>query len=210
MSVAPIEERGELVAEIEVPAREARAIEVKQGQVLQVVDLEGQQVGDLMAYRAEDSGEYLSPAHTLSCLVKLMPAVGDDLFSNLRTPLMRITRDDVGTHDMIVPCCDPQRYARDYDQPDHPSCLGSLEKALADFGSDFRAPGESAWNVFMNNKHEDGRIVTHEPEHRAGAAIDLDVLEDLVVVLSACPQDLSPCNAYNPTSMAMRLWEPTG
>ena len=126
MSVAPIEERGELVAEVEVPAREARVVEVKSGQVLQVVDLEGQQVGDLMAYRTEDPGEYLSPAHTLSCLVKLMPAVGDELFSNLRTPLMRITRDDVGTHDMIVPCCDPQRYARDYDQPDHPSCLGSL------------------------------------------------------------------------------------
>ena len=208
-AVAPIEDRGELVAEVEVPAREARTAEVKKGQVLQIVDLEGQQVGDLMAYRPEDPGEYLSPAHTLSCLVKLMPEVGDDLFSNLRTPLMRITRDDVGTHDMIVPCCDPQRYARDYDQPDHPSCLGSLEKALADFGSDFSAPGESAWNVFMNNKHEDGRIVTYEPEHGAGAAIDLDVLEDLVVVLSACPQDLSPCNAYNPTPMAIRVWTPT-
>lgn len=210
MSVAPIEDRGELAAEVEVPAREARAVEVKQGQVLQIVDLEGQQVGDLMAYRPEDPGEYLSPAHTLSCLVKLMPAVGDELFSNLRTPLMRIVRDDVGTHDMIVPCCDPQRYARDYDQPDHPSCLGSLKKALADYGSDFPAPGEAAWNVFMNNKHEDGRIVTYEPEHGAGASIDLEVLEDLVVALSACPQDLSPCNAYNPTSMAIRVWDPTG
>ena len=86
-------------------------VEVTAGQVLQIVDLEGQQVGDLMAYRPSDPDEYLSPAHTLSCLVKLMPGVGDELFSNLRTPLMRITRDDVGTHDMIVPCCD-QRAVR--------------------------------------------------------------------------------------------------
>ena len=62
----------------------------------------------------------------------------------------------------------------------------------------------------MNNKHEDGRIVTYEPEHGAGASIDLDVLEDLVVALSACPQDLSPCNAYDPTPMAIRVWEPAG
>ncbi len=32
----------------------------------------------------------------------------------------------------------------------------------------------------MNNKHEDGRIVTYEPEHGAGSTIDLEVLEDLV------------------------------
>ena len=140
MSVAPIEERGELVTDVEVPAREARVVEVKRGQVLQIVDLEGQQVGDLMAYRPSDPDEYLSPAHTLSCLVKLMPEVGDELFSNLRTPLLRITRDDVGTHDMIVPCCDQQRYARDYDQPDHPSCLGSLETALARLRLRVRGP----------------------------------------------------------------------
>jgi len=210
MSSEPIEHRGKLVTEVVVPAREARVVEVSRGQVLQIIDLEGRQVGDLMAYRPGDPGEYLSPAHTLSCLVKLMPEVGDVLFSNLRTPLLRITRDDVGTHDMIVPCCDPQRYSRDYGLDDHPSCLASLETALAEHGSDFPAPGESAWNVFMNNRHEDGRIVTYEPEHGAGAAIDLDVLEDLVVALSACPQDLSPCNAFDPTSMAIRIWEPGG
>jgi uncharacterized protein YcgI (DUF1989 family) len=202
----PIEERGTLVEEVIVPAKEARAVAVKKGQVLQIVDLEGQQVGDLIAYRPEDQSEYLSPAHTLSCLVKLMPEAGDEIFSNHRTPLFRITRDDVNTHDMVVPCCDPERYSRDYGV-EHGSCLASLEKAIADFGSDFEVAGENAWNVFMNNKHEDGKIVTYEPEHGAGAAIDLEVLEDLVVALSACPQDLSPCNAYNPTSMAMRVWQ---
>jgi uncharacterized protein YcgI (DUF1989 family) len=181
---------------------------VRAGQVLQIVDLEGQQVGDLMAYLRRDSGEYLSPGHTLSCLAKLMPGVGDEIVSNHRTPLMRIVRDDVGTHDMIVPCCDPERYRRDYGIDDHASCLASLRKVLREAGSEFAAPGEAAWNVFMNNKHEDGRIVTHSPEHPAGAAIDLEVLEDLTVALSACPQDLSPCNAFNPTPMAIRVWEP--
>jgi uncharacterized protein YcgI (DUF1989 family) len=205
---APIEQRGELISDLFVPACEARVAELKRGQVLQIVDLEGQQVGDLMAYRPADPAEYLSPAHTLSCLVRLMPSVGDELFSNHRTPLLRIVRDDVGTHDMIVPCCDPERYSRDYGLDDHPSCLASLHDALREHGSEFDAPGEAAWNVFMNNRHEDGRIVTYEPEHGAGAAIDLEVLEDLVVALSACPQDLSPCNAFNPTSIAIRVWEP--
>ena len=195
------------VSEIVVPAREARVAELRTGQVLEIVDLEGQQVGDLVAYRPDRPDDYLSPAHTCSVLTKLVPAVGDEIFSNHRNPLLRILRDDVGTHDLVVPCCDPERYARDYGQPDHPSCLASLEAALDAAGSDWPLHGELAWNVFMNNKLEDGRIVTHEPEHGAGAAIELEALTDLVVALSACPQDLSPCNAFNPTSMAMRIRE---
>lgn len=207
MSAPGVEQAGTLVKEILVPAREARVAEVKAGQVLQLVDLEGKQVGDLMAYRSQDSSEYMSPAHTLSCLTKLVPEVGDEVFSNRRTPLLRIIRDDVGTHDMVVPCCDPERYLRDFGLRDHPSCLTSLQSALAAVGSDFAAPGESAWNVFMNNRLEGGRIVTHEPLQGAGAVIDLEALVDLTVALSACPQDLTPCNGYQPTPMAIRIWE---
>ena len=57
----------------------------------------------------------------------------------------------------------------------------------------------------MNNTVEDGRIVTREPPHPAGSAIVMEVLEDLVVALSACPQDISAVNAYNPTPMALRV-----
>ncbi|MBS1888631.1 MAG: urea carboxylase-associated family protein [Actinobacteria bacterium] len=197
--------RRELLREVVVPAREARTIEVEAGQVLAVVDLEGRQVGDLAAW-LRDPREYLSPGHTLSCLTKLVPEVGDEIFSNHRTPLLRIVRDDVGRHDLIVPCCDPERYSRDYGLADHPSCLASLQRALAADGRDLPLEGEQCWNVFMNNRHEDGRIVTHEPEHGAGATIEMEALADLVVALSACPQDLSPCNAFDPTPMALRVY----
>ncbi len=196
-----------VIVDHRVPSGEARAVPASAGQVIQIEDLEGRQVGDLVAYRADVPGEYLSPAHTCSCLVKLVPAVGDDLYSNHRTPLMRILRDDVGTHDLVVPCCDPERYERDYGLTDHRSCLVGLRQGLADFGSDWPVRGELAWNVFMNNRLEDGRIVTYEPEHGAGATIELEALVDLVVCLVACPQDLSPCNAYNPTDMAIRVLE---
>ena len=199
---------GTLAAEVIVPACEARAVEVRAGQVLQVVDLEGRQVGDLIAYRLADPSEVFSAGHTVSALTRMVPQVGDELFSNHRRPLLRIVHDDVGSHDLIVPCCDPERYARDYDVHGHRSCLASLEEAVAASGRSWPVRGETAWNVFMNNRHEEGRIVTYEPPHAAGSAIDLAVLDDLLVVLSACPQDLSPCNAYEPTSMALRVWDP--
>ena len=199
-----------LVEEVRVPARQARALAVRAGQILQVVDLEGQQVGDLVAYRPDEPGEHLSPAHTCSCLTRLVPAVGDCLYSNHRTPLLCILRDDVGTHDLVVPCCDPERYARDLGQPNHPSCLAALSQALIDYGSRWPVRGELAWNVFMNNRLENGRIVTYEPRQGPGALIELEVLVDLVICLAACPQDLTPCNAYQPTDMALCLWEAVG
>ncbi len=151
-----------------VPSGEARVVVARAGQVIQIEDLEGQQVGDLIAYRLENPAEYLSPAHTCSCLVKLVPVVGDEIFSNHRTPLMRILRDDVGTHDLVVPCCDPERYARDYGLADHRSCLVGLREALAEVGSDWPVRGELAWNVFMNNRLEDGRIVDLRARARPG------------------------------------------
>jgi hypothetical protein len=195
-----------LLREEVVPAREARAVTVDAGQVLEVVDREGKQVGDMVAYLRADPTEYLSPAHTCSCLTKLVPAVGDELFSNHRRPLLRVLRDDVGRHDLVVPCCDPERYSRDYGLDDHPSCLASLQAALDAIGSSWPLHGELAVNVFMNNRLEDGRIVTYEPEHPAGSTLALEVLEDLVVALAACPQDLTPCNAFDPTSMSLRIW----
>lgn len=200
-------EFGPLAGDLVVPAREARTIEVRAGQVLQLVDLEGQQVGDFVAYLSDRPDEHFSAGHTVSCLTKLVPEVGDELFSNRRTPLLRIRRDDVGRHDLIVPCCDPERYSRDYGEVGHASCLSSIERSLAEFGSGVEVAGETAWNVFMNNRHEDGRIVTYEPEHGPGSLIELEVLADLVVTLSACPQDLSPCNAFDPTPMAIRVFD---
>lgn len=57
----------------------------------------------------------------------------------------------------------------------------------------------------MDSKLDDGKIVTVEPEHSAGAMMDLEILEDLVVALSACPQDLTPCNAFNPTPLEIKV-----
>ena len=190
------------MAEVIVPAREARTMEVRKGQTLEIVDLEGQQVGDFTAWLASDPNEYLSPGHTVSSLAKLVPEVGDSILSNHRRPLFRIVRDDVGRHDLVVPCCDPERYAIDYDAPDHGSCLLSLETAIA--GLELPLRGEMCWNVFMNNQIEDGRIATYEPPHPAGSTIVMEVLEDVTVALSACPQDISAVNAFNPTPMALR------
>ncbi|MEY3020126.1 MAG: hypothetical protein RLZZ272_1110, partial [Actinomycetota bacterium] len=188
------------IAEVTVPAREGRGVRVPKGTVLEVVDLEGKQVGDLIAWSEADPDVYFSPAHTVSCNASIRLEVGGQLFSNHRDPMFTILRDDVGKHDLVVPCCDPERYSRDYGILDHGSCLQNLEQARDLLGVERDLHGEMAWNVFMHNRVTDeGRVVTDPAAHPAGSRIALRAEMDLVVLLSACPQDLTPCNDFDPT-----------
>lgn len=195
--------------EVLVPAAEGRGVYVKKGQLLDIVDVEGHQVGDIIAWFRKNPAEYMSPTHTVSSNASVALKTGSKVFSNYRNPVFTIVRDDVEKHDIIVPCCDHERYFNDYGLTDHPHCLGNLHQARDLLGEDRVLHGETAWNVFMHNRVEpDGSVVTDRAAHEAGATITLEAHEDLVVLLSACPQDLTPCNDFNPTSMMLRVRDP--
>ncbi|GIU97839.1 MAG: hypothetical protein KatS3mg013_1642 [Actinomycetota bacterium] len=197
-----------IIDEVLIPAREGRGVRMRVGQLLDVVDVEGHQVGDLIAWCLDDPSEYLSPTHTVSCNASIRLKAGSQVFSNRRNPLFTIVRDDVERHDIIVPCCDRERYERDFGLPNHPHCLGNLHDARDRLGETRELHGEMAWNVFMHNRvTEDGAVVTDRAAHGAGSTITLEAHRDLVVLVSACPQDLTPCNDFDPTSMLLRVRE---
>ncbi len=192
--------------EVFIPASEGRGVFVDADQVLDLVDLEGHQVGDLVAWVADDPREYLSPTHTVSCNASILLGTGSEVYSNYRHPLFTIERDDVERHDIIVPCCDAERFERDFGLTDHRHCLGNLQQAADLLGVDFHLGGEEAWNVFMHNRVTDsGDVVTDPATQPAGATISLRAHLDLVVLVSACPQDLTPCNDFNCTPMLLRV-----
>jgi len=88
---------------------------------------------------------------------------------------------------------------------DHRSCLRNLEQArdlLGKLGKGFDIHGEQAWNVFMHNRvTPEGHVITDPAVHPAGSTITLRAEMEVVALLSACPQDLTPCNAFHPTPM---------
>ncbi|MEO3855738.1 urea carboxylase-associated family protein [Acrocarpospora sp. B8E8] len=191
-----------IITEAVIPAGEGRGVRVAAGQLLDVIDLEGSQVADLVAYDADNPEEYLSPAHTAAVNTSLRLKVGHSVYSNHRNPLLTILRDDVGEHDIVVPCCDPERYAYSYGVTEHRNCLNNLRQARDLLGLGLVVRGENAWNVFMHNRvTADGEVVTDPATHPAGSTMTLRAERDLVVLISACPQDLSPCNNYDPTAM---------
>lgn len=191
-----------VITDIHIPASEGRGVFISAGHELDLIDLEGSQVADLVAFCADNPHEYLSPAHTAAVNTSINLRAGDSVYSNHRNPLMTIVRDDVGRHDIVVPCCDNERYLYSYGVDGHRNCLDNLVQARDLLGLTLTVRGENAWNVFMHNRvTSDGEVVTDPALQAAGSLITLRAEQDLIVLVSACPQDLSPCNNFDPTSM---------
>jgi len=199
----------ELKAEILVPASHGKAWRAKRGQYVEIIDVKGQQVGDLMAWNAEAESEYFSPAHTVTRNWSVALKVGDCLATNNRRDIFRIIRDTVGYHDIVVPCCDERTYITRYGIYNHRSCKSNILEGLAEIKESPHVSGELAWNVFMKNRIQpDGKMVYDAPTHGPGANIVLECLMDVVIAMSACPQDQTPTNGWKCTEMLVKIWNP--
>ncbi len=166
---------------------------VAAGDLVRVIDVEGGQVGDVFAFT--DSGpelaEHHSAAHTRAGTDRLFPTVGESFVTDRRRPILTLVEDtSPGEHDMLIPACDPARYAA-LGAPEHRSCAANLREALADAGLSFVGPTPQPINVFMRIPvGEDGRLSWLTASSRPGDAVTLRAELDCVVVVSACPQDL--------------------
>lgn len=195
-----------MVERIVVPAREGRAVVVRQGERFRVVDLEGQQVGDLFAFVAGDVREYASAEHTRVALSRLFPQPGESFLTNRRRPILRFEEDaSPGRHDMLCAACDPTRYAALGVTGPHASCQDNLLAAMAGLGhTDVEVP--QPINLFMSIPvGADGTLGWETAPTAPGDSVTLRAELDAIVVLSACPQDLNPINGPGPTSLAIDL-----
>jgi uncharacterized protein YcgI (DUF1989 family) len=191
---------------IDVPAREGRGVRVTAGQRFRVIDVEGGQVADTFAFRADDVSEYHSAEHTRAVVSRLFPRVGEHFVTNHRRPILTLVEDrSPGTHDMLCAACDPERYAGLGVEGWHASCQENLRGAMASLGvPDVEVP--QPINLFMNIPVGEGGELGWEPAPTAaGDAVTLRAEMDCYVVVSACPQDIVPINGLNPTPIAIEL-----
>lgn len=193
--------------EVLIPGGHGAAIPVSAGQFLEITDVEGQQVADFVAFAVKDRREWLSTSHTRSATLRLDLQLGDKLESNWRRPMFELVHDDVRSHDVITSMCDARRYLIDYDRKGHRSCRTNLTEAYAPWGiQEWEIP--DPFNFFQNAPiHPDRTFGNEVPPGKPGDRLVLAVLMDAIAGISACPQDLNPCNGFNPTPIRARVLE---
>jgi hypothetical protein len=175
--------------------------EARAGEYVTIIDLEGEQTGDFVAFVADDPEEWLSPVHCREALRSIFVHEGDRLVSNRRRAILEIVHDDVGVHDATIPACDPTRYAVEFGVPGHRNCLENLWGSVRERGVSIERMPEPL-NLFQNTPIVgDGRIGLTDPLSRPGQRIVLQPLVDVFGSLSPCPQDIIPGNGLVPTPM---------
>ena len=175
------------------------AFTLAKGQGLQVIDLEGEQVADLVAFNGNDHREWLSSGRTIDYANTIYLTTGHVLYSNRSQPMLTIVDDDVGRHDFLLTPCSPETFQIIYKQKDyHPSCFENLQRSLANYAIE---PDmiPTTLNLFMNVKvGPDGKISIEPPRSKAGDTITLRAEMDLVVGLTACSAEQSNNYRFKP------------
>lgn len=183
-----------------VPARGGVAVRLRSEQCLTVVNPSGHQVCDLWGFAADDLDECLSMAHLHTSISSIFPKVGDGLVTNLRRTLLEIAEDTfAGRHDTLIASCDEARYLELGCQNYHDNCADNLKFALEAIG--LAAPFVPApLNLWMNIPVDaDGSTQFAPPVSHPGDQITFRAKADAIVVMSACPQDLTPVNGEGTT-----------
>ena len=175
------------------------AFELRAGQELRVIDLEGEQVADFIAFNRSDKAEWLSSGRSIDYANRIYLTKGDILYSNRSRPMVTIVEDDVGRHDFLLTPCSPETFQIIYKNNEpHPSCFANLATHLAAFGI---APDSipTTFNIFMNVEVDrKGELKILPPPSRAGDAILLRAEMDLIVGLTACSAEMSNNYRFKP------------
>jgi aminomethyltransferase len=202
---------GEIVAEYRIDRCTAQSYEVKEGQFIQIVDVEGRQCSDFLAFNAnrlQDGTERgLDLATTRTLLGALYPAPGllSKYFDRDMQPLCEVVRDTCGRHDSFGLAC-TARFYEDAGYPGHPSCSENFNDCLETYGLE-RRPGWPAINLFYNTGvNAQNAIFLNDPWSRPGDYVLMRAMADLVCGSSGCPDDIDATNAWNPTDVHVRVY----
>lgn len=193
-----------------IAAGEPFLCEVKAGQTVRLLDLEGNQAVDTLFFSAQRVRERFDPQRTLRKQNGIYLTAGTVLWSNLGNPMLTITADTCGRHDTLGGACAQEsntvRYALDVRYMH--SCRDNfLRAALHDGRIEKRDLGANI-NFFMNVPvTPEGGLTFADGISAAGKYVELKAHMDVLMLISNCPQLNNPCNAYNPTPAQVLIWD---
>jgi urea carboxylase-associated protein 1 len=185
--------------------------EVQKGQILRIVDLEGNQAVDTLFYNAHDYSDRYSAIDTIQRQRNIYLTAGSQLISSEGNVLGEIVADTCGRHDTLGGACAMEsnmvRYA--IEKRYMHACRQSFVKAILGWGRGLEKRDiPPNINFFMNVPvTADGKLTFEDGISGSGKYVEIRAAMDILVLVSNCPQLNNPCNAYNPTPARMLIWD---
>ncbi|TVR13767.1 MAG: DUF1989 domain-containing protein [Planctomycetota bacterium] len=183
------------------------------GQVLRIIDCEGNQAVDTIFYATECIEERYSATDTIQRQGSLYLTTGSQLISTEGRVMLTIVADTCGRHDTLGGACAAEsnqvRYSLDkrwmhncrdtylYTLATHPLGAGRGKRDLC-----------HNVNFFMNVPvSPDGHLSFEDGISGPNRYVEMRAEMPVTVLISNCPQLNNPCNAYNPTPARLVVWD---
>lgn len=197
--------------EFRVGIASALNYEVKAGDYIQIIDVEGRQCSDFLAFIRRDldqgriNGLDSTTTRTLNGAAYPGPGLYGKFFSMDMQGLVEVVQDTVGRHDTFNLAC-TARYYEDIGYFGHANCSDNFNKALKAFEIEDRR-GWPAINFFFNTSLDDLNVIHFDqPWSRPGDYVLLRALTDLVCASSSCPCDIDPANGWDLSEIHVRVY----
>jgi urea carboxylase-associated protein 1 len=194
-----------------IPAGDGWIHQIKKGQTLRILDLEGNQAADTLFYSAADLSERYSAQDTIREQGAIYLTAGTALMSNRCRPMLTITADTCGRHDTLGGACAAEsnmvRYA--LEKRFMHACRDTflLQIALSGLPLTKRDLAHNI-NFFMNVPvTPEGGLKFDDGVSEPGKYVEMRAEMDVWCLISNCPQLNNPCNAYNPTPVEVLIWD---
>ena len=197
------------VADVTVYAGDGMMLPLKKGQILRLIDVEGNQSGDVQIYNANNTAERYSAQNTITAQANTMIELGTVILSNDGNPMLTVVADTCGEHDTLGSGCSAEgnvvRYT-DKTRYMH-SCRDTFVRTLENFDM---AKRDQVCNLNFFTKvilDDKGRLEFADGISGPGKYIELRAEMDVLFLLSDCAQLNNPCNDYNPTPIRMVVFD---
>lgn len=198
---------GQVHEDILVPARGfMRARRLLAGQSMRIVQVDGQQCADLIFFDANDLRHRCSMVPTILESDRWRLRQGDRVMSNRGVPMVVIDDDTLSAYQTCGNCCSAALNEMRYGIEGTHSCQMNLVGSMSEY--DFRPSdiGEGVFGVFFNMVYgDDGSVAIQELENGTFDFVDLRAEMDLIVALSACPQERNPGNNWEPKALRVLI-----
>ena len=172
-----------------IPKQSGAAFAVDRGETFSVTTPEGRQVADLVAFVRDETTECFSQSYTRDLNGRLRITTGDVLYTTAGEPILTITADDCGVHDILFgPCTEWMLTDRIYEegvQNEPGGCRENLALALDTAGIERAVP--DTMNVFQKSTITDQTYFdVRESPAAPGDTVTFETAQDAVVAVTAC------------------------
>lgn len=186
------------------------AVEVRSGSLLRLTVVDGQQVPDFVFFNRDDLSERLSPTATQLGNRAFVIGRGHTLYSQYGNPLLEILECTVNEGVIVGgSCSEPANYAR-FGVRDTPNCRDNLVAA----GSPYNLEEPDIQHIYCPFMtivpSPDGSYVIDLPKCSPGDYVELRAAVNVLALVSNCPQERAPTNAYNPSRLHVWVGEHAG